>query len=221
VFPELEKIEGKPLALKPEVIENLRLILCKADKLLTKLGIEYHVTGGTLLGVVRHQAVPMPFDDDVDICVDWEHRAFLFSADFSQAAAEVGLDTRYLAGNNVQRADVNGAAVRLQLSGTKTHETCDIFFWKKEDDGTVCKVDSWLNAQHILNSKERFEYKDVYPRHRAIVDDMSILLPNNPQALLVKQYGKDVLTTARVRPKMMSHAFPFLFGKLVWVKSVL
>jgi len=209
----LDSIEGHALLLKPQVVQNLRDIVTRAHNLFEHMKIPYHVTGGTLLGIVRHKTIPMPFDDDVDMCVDYEFRETLFSPDFNVQANLFGLQAKYLAGNGLQRADVHGAAVRLQIP--EHDETCDVFFWKTEED-KVCKVDSWLNGGYTFNSREQFKKEDVFPRQKMVVDDLEVFVPNDPTALLFTQYGQDVLKTAKIRPRLISHAFPMKFLRLLW-----
>ena len=43
-------------------------VLYVVDQVFTKFNIEYSLTGGTLLGAVRHQGL-IPWDDDLDIMV--------------------------------------------------------------------------------------------------------------------------------------------------------
>jgi hypothetical protein len=218
VFPKI-KVEGKCLLLKPTVIENLRTIVSRVHALFQHLGIDYHVTGGTLLGVVRHESIPMPQDDDVDLAVDFCHRDFLFSPEFKAEAENFGLEPRFLAGTTKLRSDRHGAALRLQLLGLECFETCDVFFLEREGS-LIYKVDGWLNGKLIKNAKEQFHSDDVYPRKLITVDEMQVYVPNNPKALLIKQYGLEVLEVAKIRPRLISHSFPMRFLRLLWVKHV-
>lgn len=220
VFPDVS-IEGKCLMLKASIIENLRSIVSRVHILFEHLKIDYHATGGTLLGIVRHDAIPMPQDDDVDIAVEFIHRDFLFGDIFRQEANKFGLEPQFLAGTTTNRADRHGAALRLQLLEREmsSSETCDVFFLYQEK-GIVFKIDGWLNGKLVPNSKEQFSVADVYPRNLVHVDGLDVWIPRNPEALLEKQYGKDVFTHAKIRPRLISHAFPMRFLRLLWVKSV-
>jgi len=205
--------------LKESVIENLRTIVSRVHELFRHLNISYQVTGGTLLGIVRHEAIPMPQDDDVDLAVEFSHRDYLFSQEFQMEAEKFGLEPRFLAGSSIQRADRHGAALRLQLLNQNCAETCDVFFLQREDS-IIYKIDGWLNDKLIKNAKEQFQVDDVFPRQLVLVDGLEVWLPNHPKALLLKQYGPDVLDVAKIRPRLISHAFPMRFLRLLWVKHV-
>ena len=220
IFPQLE-MEGKCLLLKEEVIENLRTIVQRMHDLFQDLKIDYHLTGGTLLGVVRHGSIPMPQDDDVDVAVQFKHRDFLFSSAFGDHARKFGLKPKFLAGTSLSHADRHGAALRLQLleMSRDQSETCDVFFLE-EEDGVVYKIDGWFNDKLVKNVKEQFLWEDVYPLQVTNVDGLDVWIPKNPKNLLTQQYGQDVFTHAKIRPRLISHAFPMRFLRLLWVSSV-
>ena len=60
------------------VYDEYKVLLKKVIDRLDAAGITYWVTGGTLLGCVRHQGM-IPWDDDVDLCVLAESDAHLRS----------------------------------------------------------------------------------------------------------------------------------------------
>ena len=49
-------------------------LLIKVTKRLDECGIPYHLEGGTLLGIVRDNAI-LPWDDDLDISVPYEYES--------------------------------------------------------------------------------------------------------------------------------------------------
>ncbi len=217
IFPLVEEMSGVPRLLKSDVIEALRDILQRThDLFIEDLKIDYHITGGTLMGAIKHRAIPMPWDDDADLCVDWEKRDFLWSQDFRHAAERRGLAVRYLKHNTLERADVHGAGVRLQLLNGNRYETCDVFFWKLHNK-KICKIDSWNGDVIEPNPREQFEIKDVYPRRLENIDGLNIMLPSNPEALLKQQYGDKVMKVIKVRHTMFSHRFPMQFLSKLWV----
>jgi phosphorylcholine metabolism protein LicD len=219
LFPNIELQGAKCLLLKERVIQNLRTLMEKIHALFATMQIEYHISGGTLLGVERHGTLPLPYDDDIDLAVDFKHRDYLFSPAFHDEAKKVGLQTRFLAFTSLTRADRHGAALRLQLLDSKTSETCDVFFLMQEELKTY-KIDGWNDSTLVKNSKEQFNTSDVYPRRLIKVDDLEVYVPQNPRALLTQQYGENVFKVAMIRPRLISHSFPMQFLRLLWVPSI-
>lgn len=227
-FPNIT-VDGKCKLLKSEVIVRLRILMTRVHLCFTQLGIGYHVSGGSLLGVMRHNTLPMPYDDDIDVAVEFSQRDRLFHPLFSREAERFGLQTKFLWSNNTKRADRHGAALRFQLlpdpMGTDTKkysETCDVFFLANDPSNQerVFKVDGWKDSQLTQNAKEQFQKSDIYPRQVHEVDGLLISLPANPMALLHQQYGTSVMSVAKIRPRLISHAFPMQFLQLLWVNTV-
>ena len=119
ICPNID-ITGDCYILKDQYFDSLRDLLVKTIQSLDDAGMKdkFWMTGGTLLGIVRHNgAMPMPWDDDFDMAVELKYKEFLFSPEFSQFAENNGLRTIRLSPNTKHKADRNGAAVRLQHSG--------------------------------------------------------------------------------------------------------
>jgi len=217
-FPNLE-CTGPTYLLHDSYISQLRKLLNYSAQALKDAAIDWWLTGGSLMGFQKHGAIPMPFDDDIDIGVDDSHRAYLFSEKFARVAEKHNLQVIFLVGASSRLASRTGACVRLQLFGQ--HATLDIFFWKKvENDKRVIKLDGWYPPNQVTyNEKEQFQFEDVYPLQKSIdVDDMLVNLPQNPKNLLIQQYGPSVLTKIIARSTAVSHLFPFLVLNAMWTK---
>lgn len=209
VFPNIPCI-GPSYLLKDHFVRTLRTLMVKTTNLLQSLNIEWWVTGGTLMGILKCGTIPFPFDDDIDIGVDDEkHRKYLFSDAFVQQAKAQNLEVIYIRGASSRWAERTGASVRLQLPGHAA--TLDIFFWRKVNAGTVIKLDGWSGEKNVHNVKEQFKYNDVYPiQHNQDIDELKINMPNNPLALLKQQYGDTVMNQIYCRSSYVSHLFPWL-----------
>jgi hypothetical protein len=158
----------------------------------------------------------MPFDDDVDCAVDFKHRDRLFSDEFQQHCAAAGLRCIFLLGNGTYRADVHGAAARVQLASGSCFATLDIFFWKSDGE-TVTKIDGWYGDSVYLNPIESFSHDDLYPLTSTICDGLRYNRPNNVNNLLTTQYGRNVFQSCVTRPLLVSHIFPFAALYSFWL----
>jgi hypothetical protein len=219
VFPNVE-IEGECFKLKDEVVESIRNILEKVGSFLDKENIEWWITGGTQLGVTRHETVPMHFDDDADIAVELKHREKIFSSEFADKALDAGIDLFTLFGNNSKSADRHGSVVRAQ-NKNGSHESLDIFFWEQnENDGTVIKLDGWYkNGKNIYSKTEIFAIDDVFPIKKITCDGVNLCEVNRPRNVLEQQYSKKVWNSVKPRPLLISHAFPLRFLNLLFVRA--
>ena len=223
IFPNIP-IKGDAFILKDEFVISLRNLLSCTGNALDNLDVLWWLTGGSLLGAMRHDSLPMPYDDDIDVGVDFAHRELLFSETFQKEAHKHGLEVIYLFSNTLKNADRHGAAVRCQLLDTSTtySPTMDIFFWKT-DKNVVCKVDSWFTSNVKLNivrsDNEKFNYDDVYPIQLNVdIDGLLVNIVHKPRRVLEQQYSKNVWDVAIARPRLFSHAFIFRFFNFIWLR---
>lgn len=217
-FPNLN-CKGPTYLLKEAHITELRQLLVSASGVLEEFSIDWFLTGGSLIGAYRHQAVPMPFDDDIDIGVDDVHRGTLFGTNFSKKALEHGMQVIFLKGASSKKAGRTGACVRLQL--VDHFATLDIFFWKNSEIDKVCKLDGWDGPSVTPNEKEQFEFNDVYPLQKGVVvDGITVNIVANPRNVLVQQYSARVFDSIIARSTLVSHLFPFVvLEHLIWTKT--
>lgn len=216
------RVVGDAFLIKPEFAHSLRDLFKRTIATLEDAGLgkEWWCTGGTLMGALIHGSVPLPTDDDIDIAVEYKHKDLLFSERFQDIANEHGIQAIRLAPNTKKTADRNGAAVRLQHLKSKYNDTLDIFFWQRKGD-KIIKVDGWRNGHTVDNKKEIFDQDNVFPLHCGVeVDGIeNVNLPQDGRALLNQQYSKEVWSTYIARPLLVSHTFPYVFLKHMWVPT--
>ena len=86
----------------------------------------------------------------------------------------------------------------------------------------VAKIDTWNKGDYrfcpSFNKKEVWDIQDVFPLQKKIIDDIRFWIPNNPKALLTKQYNDKCLKEIYVRNSLISHAYPFTEMDFVFKK---
>jgi len=169
--------------LTSDYIAELRMLLTFTSRLFATLQIEWCLIGTALLGLVRHNAIPMPFDDQMEVAVDQVHQKFLFSLDFVQAARNCKINVRYLRNviTKVSSSFLRLAPLRLQLLDHQAQ--VDILFWYKD-----------TKKQLVFKSQEPFAWDDVFPIAKdVLVDDIQVCLPHKPFHVSEVEFGKDAL----------------------------
>jgi hypothetical protein len=215
-LPNIE-LKGDARLLKASFLLDQRKTLIATTKLLSENSVQHWVSGGTLLGLVRHKTF-IPWDDDCDIHTLWENREYLFSEEFSIAADRHGLEVIFLFNASLKYATKEGAAARVRRKFSNT-PVCDIFFVKKDEKtGLFCKVDTWKGGKCELSTVERWQEDMLFPTKKEKVDDMELYFPNKKEETLRTQYGKNALTKMYARHPMISHEYPYTYLNWVWKK---
>lgn len=177
--------------LPDDYLLRLKALGVQAFQLLRDAQVPFWVTGGTLFSAHVWQHF-MPFDDDIDISVQWEDRAYLWSPEFAKLALLAGLETIALRGSSLALATREGGGIRLRPKGEYT-PMLDIFFTQKLDEGHYGKIDAWVGDKVSVNQKEVWDRDWLFPLHETNVDGMVWPVPNQPEMMLKKQYGPKCL----------------------------
>lgn len=208
-------LEGPARRLTEGYMKAQRKLLSSVIGLLNDAGIECWLSGGTLLGFTRHGTF-IPWDDDIDMHVCWEHKDFMFSQRFCDDAKAHGLEVIFLIGCSAKRTTKESGAVRLRNAGTST-PVCDVFFVKqREGEARVGKVDSWQNKTVVFNSAEDWEKNDIFPITNTYVDGLMLPVPHKPVRVLERQYGNRVMSRMFARSTLFSHQYVYSFLFLLW-----
>lgn len=209
-------MEALPL-IDPEYNSLLRILLQRVNSVLKHRHIEHFVSGGTLLGMVRHGSF-LGFDDDADFhLTNWNDRYYAWSQDFVDDCDTVDVEVFHLRWGSLEYAPKfgNATGIRCRLKGFKS-PTLDIFFEKEIFPGTMAKIESWSGDDVEVNHREIWSKSDVLPIQWKIIDGMDIPIPANPEALLKTQYGNDCLDVIRFDGIFWSHAFFFKILTPIW-----
>ena len=220
VYTQNLPIHGNLQVLKEPFIAKQRKLLRKTVFLLSTLGIDYRLSGGTLLGAIRDRSIPMAADDDLDIHVNESHRHSMFAEDFRETAISHGLQRLVFLNSTADNANKHGSCIRLVLLNTK-EPVIDIFFTRDNGNGETVKLDGWSTASdtgvvtYTDSTKEIFPIADMFPLQNTHIDGMSVSIPRDPEKVLTQQYGPTVMSEVRPRSPFISHHIPFMLP-FIW-----
>lgn len=159
-------------------IQSLYRIMYHTHEILVKHGILYYITGGTLLGAVRHKGV-IPWDDDVDIEVGYR--------DLDLISGKRIRDDFKSKGYRVK--DLRKSLGWVKIIG-KDKEDVDIFPSRiRKSKGRYRVEPSYELAQEEWPNCF-FYMSEVFPLKEYKFGDYNILGPNKPKGYLDRCYGK-------------------------------
>ncbi|CAJ1409998.1 unnamed protein product, partial [Effrenium voratum] len=127
-------------AVPPAEATQLERTLRVAHDFLTVLGVAYMLIAGSLLGAIRHMD-RIPWDDDVDLCVDAAHEMQLVSLAAALEAKRSGLALPQTLSLRARRALalLNDQKHRLEVRSSRA-----LTFRIQEEGGQEASVDVWL-----------------------------------------------------------------------------
>lgn len=200
----------KPVPMLDEkfLIELRQLIIDTFDVLREEC-VPFWVTGGTLISALLWKSL-MPYDDDADISVRWEDRAFVWSKEFHRALRKRGLEVFFLRGSSLKFATREGSVVRVRRQGSWT-PTLDIFVTKELAEGKWAKINSWNGDTVHHEPKEVWEPGWLFPLREVEVDGMMWPVANQGEKCLDKQYGSNWNKFIQ-SPKELTATHQFIFG---------
>lgn len=178
-------VKGHAYILDEEFITRMRDMYTKINAVFTELKLDFWVSGGTLLGFVRHKTF-LPWDDDLDIHTDSKNKAFLHSEEFRNALNRHGLESLFMLGSDENFSYYKGG-VRVKML-EHLNPVMDIFFVHQEQ-GRMIKVENWMNDVMVFNKTENWSRDEIYPIKKTTIDDLPIRLPAKPHQVLTTQYG--------------------------------
>jgi len=182
-----KKLTGSAYLLDEKFIMKMKKLLIKVNSFFKEKGIDAWLSGGTLLGFVRHETF-IPWDDDLDMHTDIKNKKYMFSEEFKEDLKKYNIEVIYLIGMNYKFSYYKGG-IRLREIDNY-NPVMDIFFVEEKDD-YVKKIENWHKNKYSYNKKEVWHKEDFYPIQTKMIDGMEIKMPKKPEVVLSKQYGED------------------------------
>jgi len=203
--PNLE-YKGSTFLLKETFQIDQKQLLGDTMQLFTRLGIPLWISGGTLLGFCRHGTI-MPWDDDLDCHTFFIWSKYLFSSTFQNECRRVGLESIRLRWFKFKWSTRVSAGIRIRRRGT-IMPCVDIFFVCYLGDH-ITKINSWSPSGLVHSDNELWPVHDILPLRSNLLNGVNVQTPNNPEHVVRRQYGSNVMTCMYFTSVGLSHALPF------------
>jgi hypothetical protein len=182
-----KQLFGSAYLLDEKFLIKMRNLLIRVNTFFKEKEIDAWLSGGTLLGFIRHQTF-IPWDDDLDMHTDIKNKKYMFSDQFKEDLKKYNLEVIYLRGMNYNFSYYKGG-IRLREIDNY-NPVMDIFF-VEEKENQVRKIENWKKERYTYNKKEVWHKNDFYPIQTKMIDDIEVKIPKNPEKILTKQYGPD------------------------------
>jgi len=161
------------------------------DQWLGEADVPYWVTGGTLLGAVRHKGF-IPHDDDVDIEI--------MESDLTRAMDALGAVGR----------SYRGQGEWIDKGGERTVRMGRFFFWGSGGSFTG-SVDVFLREDALEELAEFPSRDEIFPLQRLPFNNITVAAPRAPESMLARTYGQNWASEAVVfghsaRGRVLRHA---------------
>lgn len=160
-----------------KVIRELYKMMYIVHNVFIENNIPYYITGGTLIGAIRHKGI-IPWDNDIDIACDVKDLKTIISTKFRKILASYGY--------SIINKTKSVGWIKIYKKG-KRHPDIDIFPIKLID-----------NVYHHAGSTARNEWKkdfykprDLFPLKEYKLGKLHVLGPRNPTPTLNRLYGRN------------------------------
>lgn len=177
---------SKSEVLNEAELETLYAQLETVHAIFSEFEVPYWLTGGSLLGAVRH-GEHIPWDDDADICVPHEFEGRMLSKEFGDALSKHGLVF-----------DNSGFVSKIySKTGNKGNEYpfpwVDVFFVSQDSDGNW----SFHKPEHIRKwpkCHSAIPNEAIFPTIQCTFGGLRLQCPQDSHRELSRCYGENYMT---------------------------
>ena len=184
-------VKGTAFLLEEEFLLLMREMYERVYKAFKECNIEFWVSGGTLVGFQRHKTF-LPWDDDLDAHTHEKNKKFMYTPEFRNILNKHGLETLFMLGSTEEFSYYKGG-LRIKML-EYLNPVMDIFFVTTVSENKISKIENWIGDDFMLNHRETWDKDDIFPIKEQKIDDLQIMMPNDPHKVLSKQYSEEYAT---------------------------
>ncbi len=201
----IDDIKHKPIenfnknfpVIKDGFAKEMKTMYVNLRDTLDKFKIQHWVSGGTLLGAMRHNGF-IPWDDDMDLHILMKNIDVLLSSEFKKELQKHQLKLSY---SIVAAEAVSAFRITHIDKEVLSPPFIDILFESKTKNGQLsrCREITDINVSSVKREclkfieKETWDYDDIFPLRKHIFENIWVYIPNKPKKVLEIQYGKNVI----------------------------
>ena len=183
-------VKGTAFLLEEQFLLLMREMYERVHRAFKECKIEFWISGGTLVGFQRHKTF-LPWDDDLDAHTHEKNKKFMYTPEFRNILNKHGLETLFMLGSTEEFSYYKGG-LRIKML-EHLNPVMDIFFVTTISN-KVSKIENWIGEDFMLNHRETWDRDDIFPVKEHKIDDLPIMMPNDPHKVLSKQYSEGYAT---------------------------
>ena len=176
--------------------EHFYTTYIKMEKLFNFFDIQFIAIGGTLIGAYRDGKF-LPWDYDMDFCVNFNYNDKIKSKEFKKKATKLGLEFKYYELPNSMWGGIGG--LKVCNKGKWDKGQIDVFFFSNAHDENVFylgndgKPHGWANEN--LKKENLFPLQLIKLKFPTINKTIEVPCPRNPEPELMRHFGNDFKDT--------------------------
>ena len=186
--PEVEISESEVMAafIDTALATEIYEIVNGVHRVFSHFNIPYWITGGSLIGQVRHGGI-IPWDDDADICCFMEDKERIFSPEVQQAFKLNDLyvieDQTYdIVNGLLSKVYRNEVPSKAKKNGRVPYPFCDIFWQNDPTEKNEIIFCDYVHYRH------RIYIHELYPLKLVNFGPIEVMAPADPLPQLERGY---------------------------------